>query len=237
MTATDLVSSDGVQLRVRPWRGRADVAECAVTPAGAVVPPHLVVDAIDRARARGYATVVTPALPPFEWRPYVDAGFEVRERLHLLVHHLLDLPPAPSVKLRRVRRRDRDQVLEIDDLAFEPFWRMDDAGLEDAVNATPSTRFRMSADGDGYILVGRAGDRGYVQRLAVRPGAEGRGLGTALVLDGLWWLRRWRVREALVNTQERNGRALTLYERLGFRTRPGGLAVLQFDLAAGNTAP
>ncbi len=89
-----------------------------------------------------------------------------------------------------------------------------------------------SRDGAGYGLVGRAGQRGYVQRLAVHPDAQGRGLGRALVVDGLWWLRRWRVREALVNTQEGNSRAVTLYERLGFRHRPGGLAVLQADLTS-----
>ncbi len=232
MTATALVSAEGVQLRVRPWRGRPDTAECSVHPAGALVPPRLVVDALDRARGLGYRSVVTPALPPFEWRPYTDSGFVIRERLHLLGHHLLDLPPAAPVPLRRVRRRDRDRVLEIDASAFEPFWRLDPAGLDDAVRATPSTRFRISADGAGYALVGRAGDRGYVQRLAVRPDAQGAGLGTALVVDGLAWLRRWRVREALVNTQERNTRAVALYERLGFRIRPGGLAVLQFDLGA-----
>lgn len=232
MTATALVSAGGVQLRVRPWRGRPDTAECAVHPAGALVPPGLVLDAIDRARGLGYRTVVTPAMAPMEWRPYTDAGFVIRERLHLLSHDLLDLPPTLPHPLRRVRRRERDRVLEIDATAFEPFWRLDPDGLDDAIRATPSTRFRISADGHGYALVGRAGERGYLQRLAVLPQAEGAGLGTALVVDGLSWLRRWRVREALVNTQERNTRAVDLYQRLGFRIRPGGLAVLQFDLAS-----
>lgn len=227
-TATAHVSAGGVQLRVRPWRGRRDTAECSVHPPGAPVPPRLVSDALERSLTLGYSTVVTPALPPFEWRPYLDAGFEIRERLHLLAHHLLDLPSRPPHPLRRVRRRDRDHVLDIDAAAFEPFWRLDEPGLDDAIRATPSTRFRISADGHGYALVGRAGDRGYVQRLAVLPDAQGAGLGTALVVDGLAWLRRWRVREALVNTQERNERAVALYERLGFRIRPGGLAVLQF---------
>lgn len=236
MTAATHVSADGVQLRVRPWRSRPDTAEIAAHPAGAVVPPRLVLDAVEEARRLGYLRVVTPALPPFEVRPFVDAGFTVREHLHLLGHDLLDLPSAPPARLRRVRRRDRDRVLEIDAAAFEPFWQLDERGLDDAVRATPSSRFRISTDGSGYALVGRAGDRGYVQRLAVVPDAEGRGLGTALVVDGLAWLRRWRVREVLVNTQDRNTRAVRLYQHLGFRMRPGGLAVLQLDLA-GPTDP
>lgn len=231
MTATDSVAADGVRIRVRPWRGRSDTAECLAAPAGALVPPALVRSALERARARGYGLVVTPALPPYEWSPYVESGFEIRERLHLLGHDLAGLPARPDRRLRRATRRDLDQILAIDHAAFDPFWRLDAAGLEEAVRATPSSRFRMSRDAAGYALVGRAGERGYVQRLAVHPDHHGGGLGTALVVDGLLWLRRWRVREALVNTQESNERAVALYERLGFRRRPGGLAVLHRDLS------
>lgn len=231
MTAVDTVSAAGAKLRVRPWRGGRGTAELTAVPAGAVVPPALVELALDRARSRGYDHVVTPALPRTEWRPYLDSGFTVREELHLLGHDLLDLPARPhldrSARLRRVQRRDRERVLAVDHAAFDPFWRLDADALDDAVRATPSVRFRMDASGRGYALTGRSGDRGYVQRLAVDPAAQGHGLGTALVLDGLWWLRRWRVREALVNTQAANEGAVRLYERLGFRRRREGLAVLE----------
>ena len=236
MTATDTVTAKGVRMRVRPWRGRDDTAELSAVPAGAAVPPALVAMAVERARDRGYAVVVTPALPGGEWRPYVDAGFTVREELHLLGHDLLALPERGAaerrVRTRRVLRRDRDRVLAIDRAAFDPFWRLDADALEDAVRATPSARFRMDREGRGYALTGRAGDRGYLQRLAVEPTVQGGGLGSALVVDGLWWLRRWRVREALVNTQTSNERAVALYERLGVRRRTEGLAVLELELAA-----
>ena len=51
---------------------------------------------------------------------------------------------------------------------------------------------------------GRAGPRGYLQRLAVHPDHQRAGLGGALVVDGLRWLRRWGAKEVLVNTQEGN---------------------------------
>lgn len=232
MTATDSVAADGVRIRVRPWRGRTDTAECLAAPAGALVPPALVRSALERARQRGYAVAVTPALPTFEWQPYIECGFQIRERLHLLGHDLLALPPRSDHRLRRVTRRDIERVLAIDHAAFEPFWRLDAAGLQEAVRATPASRLRIERDGGGYVLIGRAGDRGYLQRLAVHPDHQGSGLGSAMVADGLRWLRRWRVQEALVNTQERNERAVALYERLGFRHRPGGLAVLEADLWA-----
>ena len=73
-----------------------------------------------------------------------------------------------------------------------------------------------------WVEGGYARDTWWVSQphLAVAPGAQGAGLGAALLLDGLVWLRRWRVREALVNTQTGNDRAIALYERLGFERVP-----------------
>jgi ribosomal protein S18 acetylase RimI-like enzyme len=78
----------------------------------------------------------------------------------------------------------------------------------------------------GYAVTGRAGRRGFLQRLAVQPDHQRGGLGRALVLDGLRWLRRWRAERAVVNTQLENDAALALYENLGFRREPSGLSVL-----------
>jgi ribosomal protein S18 acetylase RimI-like enzyme len=81
-----------------------------------------------------------------------------------------------------------------------------------------------------YAVTGRAGPRGYLQRLAVDPPAQGVGVGAALVVDGLRWLRRWGAKEVMVNTQEGNAAAVRLYERLGFRLQADGLAVLRRSL-------
>jgi GNAT superfamily N-acetyltransferase len=84
----------------------------------------------------------------------------------------------------------------------------------------------------GYAVCGRAGHRGYVQRLAVAPSYQGRGVGAALLGDGLRWLRRWGARDALVNTQEDNDRSLRLYLRSGFVLQTDDLAVLHRSLEA-----
>ena len=107
--------------------------------------------------------------------------------------------------------------------------------------ATPVRRLRVvsgvvngAANADdvvGYALTGRAGTAGYLQRLAVRPGAQGQGVGRALVLDGLHWLRRHRVERVLVNTQLANARALNLYLGVGFVVETDRLAVLRLHLA------
>jgi ribosomal protein S18 acetylase RimI-like enzyme len=122
--------------------------------------------------------------------------------------------------------------LVVDHNAFPPFWRLDEPGLRDALAATPAARFRVATAPDviGYAVSGRAGRRGYLQRLAVEPARQGRGLGRALVLDGMRWMRRWGAHEAVVNTQLGNDRALALYHGLGFRLQEDRLAVLHRDL-------
>ena len=201
-----------------------------LAPVGEVPPPTaaMVQHCCRLLAARGFDEVLTGALSPAEQRGFLDAGFTVHEELHLLVHDLADLPTTPAAPLRRARTADRPTVLAVDGAAFPPFWRLDDDGLTDALAATPTSRFRVAVAGGvvGYAIVGRAARRGYVQRLAVAPEVQGSGLGRALLVDGLRWLRRRGAARAVVNTQVDNDRARRLYESLGFRMAPSGLAVL-----------
>lgn len=217
------------RLRVGPWRGDHRVALVAPLTPG---PPSAAVvqQACDVLASRGYREVLTGALAPPEQQAFLASGFVVRDELHLLSHDLLSLPEAPDgVRLRRGRRRDRSRALAVDGAAFPGFWRLDERGFVEAMTATPAVRFRVAAADAvvaGYCVTGRAGARGYIQRLAVSPAAQGRGLGRALVVDALRWLRRRHVSQVVVNTQVGNERALELYQALGFRLQPAGLAVL-----------
>lgn len=213
--------------RLGSWRGRADVAYLSV---GADHPPtpEIVDRCLRLLRGRGYSAVVTSALAAADALPFLDAGFSVRERLHLLAHAMGDLPQ-PRHTTRRARKGDRAEVLELDHRSFDGFWRLDADGLTNAVDATPTSRFRVVDGDDGlvaYAVTGRAGRHGYLQRLAVDPAARREGLGRAIVLDGLRWLRRHGATQALVNTQCDNAPALALYQSCGFRELPTGLCVM-----------
>lgn len=223
-------SGRSAALRVAAWRGRADVALISPRPGLGAPTPGQIRATIARSAEQGVRHVVTGALASAELGPFLATGFTVHERLHLLRHDLLDLPPVPPVRarLRRARRADEGPALTVDGRAFDPFWRLDRSGLDDAISATTTARFRVAVDPEvvGYAVTGRAGDRGYLQRLAVDPTRRHEGLGRALVLDGLHWLRRRRVRSAVVNTQIGNEAALRLYRDLGFVAQPDGLTVL-----------
>ncbi|HEX4866877.1 MAG TPA: GNAT family N-acetyltransferase [Acidimicrobiales bacterium] len=230
------LSREDGRLRTTTWRGDPSTAQLVARGRPST---RALEDALAELAQSGFATVVTSALSPAEQAPFLDAGFTVHERLHLL-RRGVERPPRPpaDVALRKARAEDRPQVLAVDGAAFLPFWRFDQAGLDDAVAATPSARMRVAlrAGADevvGYAITGRAGGRGYLQRLAVSPDCRRAGIGTALVADGLRWLRRWGAREVLVNTQEGNQAALALYDALGFTREPGGLAVLARSLDVG----
>jgi ribosomal protein S18 acetylase RimI-like enzyme len=239
MARSDVVRRGPERLRVGTWRAGSSVGYLA--PVGEVPPPtaDMVGHCCDLLATRGFGEVLTGALAPAEQRGFLTAGFVVREELHLLVHDLRDLPPVPVAPLRRARTADRPGVLEVDSAAFPPFWRLDPEGLSDALAATPTSRFRVAVVGGvvGYAIVGRAARRGYVQRLAVAPEVQGAGLGRALLIDGLRWLRRRGAARAVVNTQVDNDRARRLYESFGFHMAPSGLAVLGRDLQVPAAAP
>lgn len=236
MSSLDVVRHGRERLRAGPWRGDRRTALLAPVTASPPASPEIVRRCLDVLTRDGYTEVITAALAPREQAGFLAAGFRVREELHLLAHDLDDLPPLPATapRLRRARRRDRPAVLVVDGRAFSTFWRLDDHGLREAVTATPASRFRVATVASsgviGYAVCGRAGQRGYVQRLAVDPDAQRRGTGRALLLDGLRWMRRRGVQRAVVNTQVGNAPALALYLALGFRLQPGGLAVLTHPL-------
>jgi ribosomal-protein-alanine N-acetyltransferase len=82
----------------------------------------------------------------------------------------------------------------------------------------------------GYAISGRAGHSAYLQRLAVEPSKQQRGIGRALTIDSLVWAKRHRCGGVLVNTHVDNDPALGLYRSLGFVEMGYRLAVLERSL-------
>jgi len=189
-----------------------------------------------------------------------SVGFQVLQELALLENRTVRDSAAAlaeyAASTERLSRRRLGRAAQIDLAAFGREWALDDNALHDVCSATPRHRLR-SAGGDdlggeslsstslgstslgstslgstvAYAVTGRDGRRGFLQRLAVLPAAQRRGLGLALVADSLGWMARWRVTSALVNTAFDNAAALELYDRTGFVRLPTQLRVYERKLA------
>jgi ribosomal protein S18 acetylase RimI-like enzyme len=214
--------------RIAPWRGGGGAAHLVVSP-DASVSSNALRRCVEKARASGYASMLTSAVGPQESEVFADAGFSVQERLHLLALDLEEAPDEATRPVFRAARRDRAGVLAVDDVSFEPFWCLGPVGLKDALDATPTSRFRVARVGErvaAYAITGLAGRFGYLQRIAVEPSVRREGWGHALVADALCWIWRHGATRAYVNTQLDNQRALALYQSFGFEILPSGLCVL-----------
>lgn len=238
---TEVLAWGHERVRAGPWRGDCQVAYLAPIPYDPPPSADFIRRCLEQLAERGYEEVVTSALAGPEQRPFLTVGFAPHEPLRFLVHDLSGIPlrsRGSPFRPRRAEPGDWPTVLDVDAGSFSPFWRLDDRGLDEALTATPSVRFRVATPPPagvdragprvvGYAITGRAGDHGYVQRLAVAMPARRMGIGRLLVLDGLRWLRRRGARRAVVNTQFGNDAALRLYLHLGFRVEPSDLAVLR----------
>jgi len=220
------------RVRAGSWRGSDDLAYLVPLTGAATLTLSTLARIRDRLLHDGFSAVVTAAVGPSERHMLEADGFSAHELLHLLCHDLgrsLPARPGRKVGIRRGRRHERAEILEGDQATFDEFWRLDADGFKEAIDATPASRVRVVHNKRvvAYAVSGRAGSQGYLQRLAVDPAVQGRGLGTALVADSLGWLKRRGAKTVWVNTQEANETALALYAKTGFRSAAHQLAVLR----------
>ena len=220
-----------LRARARPCPGVAGMASVVVLDAttGATVEHY------DRWRRQlgllGFTHLRTGALSPRHAVPAEEAGLQCVQRLALLELS----PPRPSRPTRTTTALNAGHLRTaslIDQAAFGLRWWLDDTMLSDVCLATPRFRARL-IDGrgsglpGGFLISGRAGRTGYIQRLAVHPDEHRNGLGSALLVDSLRWMQRNRVRRVFVNTHVDNEPALALYRAHGFVELRDELAVFE----------
>lgn len=189
-------------------------------------------------RTEGYTSIRTGALSGDAAERFEVMNFYEIQKLALL--RLGDSTPSkvddpvPHYEMRPLRTiRSMDIAARIDQEAFDFGWQLDALSIHEACRATPVHRIRLALtstdEPSGYMITGRNGSAGFIQRLAVSPTHAGQGVATSLLRDGLKWLGKAGVSDILVNTHLDNQRALDLYHRLGFATLPETLRVMQWD--------
>jgi GNAT superfamily N-acetyltransferase len=229
-------------LRLEPWPHDPTTALIAQRDHLGRLDPADLRHAIDLATQRGYRTLRTSALLEGPTQTAVDLGFQIIDSLLLLTRTIgtdEDLSP-PAHRVRRLHRFEDGRAARIDTAAFGEIWGNDRRGLVGVRRATD--RHEALATGrlgrpTGFVVVGigatgpaAAVVPGYLQRLAVAPEHRRLGLGDALVIAALRWLRQRHVTIATVNTGVDNEPALQLYRNHGFAPSGSLMHVAEFHI-------
>lgn len=150
----------------------------------------------------------------------LSSGFEISQRIVLLELKGEDYrPPAiqHGIHIRPMSRDDLPVVEDVDLKAFGPFWHNTYDSLQRAYSQAVYSSVAEDASGVvGYQLSTGNPIGVHLARLGVRPEAQGRGVGSALVHDLIHRVGILPIGRISVNTQEENVASMRLYQKLGF---------------------
>lgn len=213
----------------RPWNHGAPEASIRLVRGSA---PFLSA-CVRELTALGAASVISPPLPANGRATWIDAGFHQFIDLALMRMALDRQPPCPTHLVVDATDIDLEELLRIDEAAFDAFWRFDEHGLAEAIEATGKSSILIIRDGDGrpaaFAVVGAGNAISYLQRVAVDPRWQGQGMGRSLVRVAARKARSAGAQVMLLNTQFDNRGAIGLYESEGFVLLPEALALLRTD--------
>ncbi len=170
---------------------------------------------------------VRPAIVSLALREWYEDLLKRNGFIHhqdIVVFMFDDTPPGaprldPSIQIRKMCPDDLPDVTHIDQMAFEPIWRL---SVDDMRFAFAKSSYCTVAERDGqiigYSMSSSSGMYAHLARLAVHPEIQRQRLGFALVQDLLHYfindLNYWGV---TLNTQHNNASSLALYHKIGFR--------------------
>ncbi len=179
----------------------------------------------------GAPSVLSPPLPESTQRVWKTAGFTVHTELALMRATLEDRIPTTDHLVVQATVEELDDMLDIDQAAFDEFWQFDRLGLMEAVEATGRSEIYVIRGSEGraiaYAVIGFGHAISYLQRAAVSPEWQGNGMGRSLVRAVMRRAQASGARAILLNTQFDNERAISLYRSEGFTVLPDPLALLR----------
>jgi ribosomal-protein-alanine N-acetyltransferase len=118
-----------------------------------------------------------------------------------------------------MRRRDLDQILEIEELCFPLPWSRE-SFLTELKN--PLAQYIVAQE--GFVLQGYAGvwlifDEGHITNVAVHPRARGRRIGELLLANIMALASANGAVVVTLEVRPSNDAALSLYRRMGFEEK------------------
>jgi ribosomal protein S18 acetylase RimI-like enzyme len=150
----------------------------------------------------------------------LSSGFTPQQEIVLLElrkDHYKSPPEPRGTQIRVMVEDDLQTVSMVDFEAFGRFWHNTYDTLRQAFRqAVHATVCEDESGLIGYQISTGNPFGAHLARLAVRPGAQGGGIGTALVNDLIRRLNPHHLNRLTVNTQSDNAASLALYEKIGF---------------------
>ncbi len=150
----------------------------------------------------------------------LSSGFELKQNiilLELMNENVRTFSAPQGIRIRPMQDADMPAIVKVDLDAFGRFWHNTADALQRARSQCASA---MVAEDDsgviGYQLSTKNPLGAHLARLGVRPEAQGRGVGSALVSDLIQSLGTNQFSRLSVNTQADNAASLSLYKKLGF---------------------
>lgn len=224
------ISSGWLRARARPWNEAVTEPMVRIDRGGSgfltQITRHLV--------GLGAGEVYSPALFPGSTRAWADNGYEEYARLDVFERSLAGKPGPPAKHPINPAEPVWESIVAVDRSAFEGFWGMSAAGLEEAYSANKTSQvLTVEVDGRavGYAIVGVHWGVAYLHRIAVRAELEGHGLGRSLLSASLNWGSAHGGRVMVLNVRPDNLRARRLYEQGGFANTGTRLSVLRYRAA------
>lgn len=118
---------------------------------------------------------------------------------------------------------DLAALLTIDHRAFPWLWWNSDEEFR-VYGESPGTELWLGIDNGqpvAYFGISRFPGWGHLDRIAVDPAAQGRGLGRVTLAQAINVLHQSGARRIALSTQQQNRRSQHLYEAFGFQRSPG----------------
>ncbi len=130
--------------------------------------------------------------------------------------------PRSPTQLTNVDARDSgmlDRVTRLDQSAFPWLWRNNRTEFDIYVRTPGVNLAVIESAGEPIAYVGMTlfGGWGHIDRIAVAPDRQGRGIGLELLTLAVASMRRQGANRIALSTQRTNWRSQRLYERFGFR--------------------
>jgi ribosomal protein S18 acetylase RimI-like enzyme len=183
----------------------------------------------------GGATVAAIAMQSWFQQLLATSGFENRQNIVMLEWQVQPrlVYETNGIHIRKMTDADLPQVVETDNAAFHPLWHNSFDTIKLAYSQALFATVAENSHGIyGYQISTGHGQRAHLARLAVRPGAQGRGVGRALLNDLFTKVTRNGILRLSVNTQSDNGTSLSLYQKMGFHRTGEEYPVYTFNVTA-----